>query len=697
MRPTRRSLQRNVGRPVRPSFRRRQGCSFAPYHLPRHVAGTPPTKNARHVEKGRGGERRYRGARILVIWGVRVPFRILRDRSSFRRHRCRGFSGFHPSNIRDRGVYRRPLLLAKPPPPTLVPNSSSSDGPDDPARVPCRPAFLSSIPSQDEVLSMLLYMHSHGSPLTTIRASTPLLALFNDEDGDGGCQWSKPADTMRKAKRHSGDLSRSFHKKRRTCKTEWVSGHLRDGDSNQDVFTKLSDPVQSFISKSVISISLCNGGITLFSCSGIAIGCQGCLSRFLTSASLATAFYGKTNENYDDLKIEVRSEGKEVYMGFLAEYDLDHNFAVVNIDACMMFLLKLSNLCQNLCPMWKNSFPTMGHSFQVSGVSLDIRSVSKGDRSCTAKKLEGLQDLAPFVYYCIGLINFISGPAVTSVLQQCFQIATRILVAQAPTRDLNHEQLDLESLGYPKLPSTMGARMILVNTFEETFGDIRESGAGGKRFFACTGFCIRWNGSTVILTSASLIGNSSDGNKIVEDLKIEVLLPHKKSRERVPGMLEHYNLHYNIALVSVKDHCALCPANALYDWFNLSEVAAVGHCFESGALMATGGKLVSWTGTLDCDCLAGIGGPVVNMDGDVLGMNFYDKKKGTPFLLWPDICEILSSFEEKSDPSGVPFWEMDGDDTTRLNRWPVPMPCWSPPKDKSDDDVGLEHKYDYMK
>jgi hypothetical protein len=29
----------------------------------------------------------------------------------------------------------------------------------------------------------------------------------------------------------------------------------------------------------------------------------------------------------------VRCEGNEVYKGFLAEYDLDHNFVVVNIDA----------------------------------------------------------------------------------------------------------------------------------------------------------------------------------------------------------------------------------------------------------------------------------------------------------------------------------------------------------------------------
>uniref|UniRef100_N1R248 Uncharacterized protein n=1 Tax=Aegilops tauschii TaxID=37682 RepID=N1R248_AEGTA len=124
--------------------------------------------------------------------------------------------------------------------------------------------------------------------------------------------------------------------------------------------------------------------------------------------------------------------------------------------------------------------------------------------------------------------------------------------------------------------------------------------------------------------------------------------------------------------------------------------------------MATSGDLVFWTGTLDCDFLvtstckiskAGIGGPLVSLDGDVIGMNFYDKRIGTPFLLLVDIYKILASFETKSelgevgndsDPSGAPFWKMDEDNKTKLNRWPVPMPRWRNPdyvdEDKSDDD-----------
>ena len=35
------------------------------------------------------------------------------------------------------------------------------------------------------------------------------------------------------------------------------------------------------------------------------------------------------------------------------------------------------------------------------------------------------------------------------------------------------------------------------------------------------------------------------------------------------------------------------------------------------------------------------------MDGDVIGMNFYDRKIATPFLYWKDIRGILALFEKK--------------------------------------------------
>jgi hypothetical protein len=214
--------------------------------------------------------------------------------------------------------------------------------------------------------------------------------------------------------------------------------------------------------------------------------------------------------------------------------------------------------------------------------------------------------------------------------------------------------------------------LILAYSFEENFGfvygevikkfpcDIHQSVValasfkGERRFFACTGFFIEWKGCTIILTSASLVAESGDRNKIDENLRIEVLLPNEQRRQ---GTLQHYSLHYNVALVSVNDmdfHAR--PANMKLDNECPPQVAALGRCFESGKIMAVCGDLVDWTGTLDCNFLirssckttkAGIGGPLIGLDGKVIGMNFYDKKIGTPYMPWDVILKILACFENE--------------------------------------------------
>nr|CAB3482966.1 unnamed protein product [Digitaria exilis] len=151
------------------------------------------------------------------------------------------------------------------------------------------------------------------------------------------------------------------------------------------------------------------------------------------------------------------------------------------------------------------------------------------------------------------------------------------------------------------------------NTFGVSFGDKYPSGVwgefsknvssnihdnvvalasfnGGTKFFACTGFFINnADKGPAILTSASLVRDSDGGNKIVAGLRIKVLLPDNK---RCEGKLEHYSLHYNVALV-------------------------------------------------------GIGGPLVDVNGRFLGMNYYDRELGTPFLFCNDLCKILNSFWTK--------------------------------------------------
>jgi hypothetical protein len=72
-----------------------------------------------------------------------------------------------------------------------------------------------------------------------------------------------------------------------------------------------------------------------------------------------------------------------------------------------------------------------------------------------------------------------------------------------------------------------------------------------------------------------------------------VLLPNK---DHTVGELEHYSLHYNVALVSIKNYNVDCPKLECELMRYCGTVVAVGRCFESGILMATSGEFIH-----DCD------------------------------------------------------------------------------------------------
>lgn len=105
--------------------------------------------------------------------------------------------------------------------------------------------------------------------------------------------------------------------------------------------------------------------------------------------------------------------------------------------------------------------------------------------------------------------------------------------------------------------------------------------------------------------------------------------------------------------------------------------------------------------TLDCKFLgystckitkAGIGGPLLDFDGRFIGMNFYENKVGTPFLLWSEILSVLEHFKTEGyadevghadNPSQVLGWTMFKDHSVCPNSWPVPKPFWCHPEDSA--------------
>ncbi|XP_022682960.1 uncharacterized protein LOC101755169 [Setaria italica] len=174
---------------------------------------------------------------------------------------------------------------------------------------------------------------------------------------------------------------------------------------------------------------------------------------------------------------------------------------------------------------------------------------------------------------------------------------------------------------------------------------------GESKLRTCTGFFIDYaDKCPTILTSASLVRKNDA--KIIEGLRIVVLLPN---RERCEGKLEHYSLHYNVALVSVKNYTVDCPVDLNSEHLDWStKLLAVGRCFESGLAMAASGKCTRWSGNLDCKDLqytactitkAGIGGPLVAVNGKFVGMNYYNRNMGTPFLWFDLLRGILNYFK----------------------------------------------------
>uniref|UniRef100_N1QXC2 Protease Do-like 14 n=1 Tax=Aegilops tauschii TaxID=37682 RepID=N1QXC2_AEGTA len=172
--------------------------------------------------------------------------------------------------------------------------------------------------------------------------------------------------------------------------------------------------------------------------------------------------------------------------------------------------------------------------------------------------------------------------------------------------------------------------------------------------------------------------------------QIEVCLPNKF---RVVGILKGYNLHYNVALVDIigcwDPHAIQISGRPVT---SSMDVIAVGCLFAYRKLMAVEGKvLIGKQSKFDCTELcvstckitkAGIGGPLIDTDGNFVGMNFYDEEE-TPFLPRDLICRLLLNVNKEWASADDTIMECDKNRwllpggthrNTDGNRWPLPKP-----------------------
>ncbi|CAL5004234.1 unnamed protein product [Urochloa decumbens] len=388
--------------------------------------------------------------------------------------------------------------------------------------------------------------------------------------------------------------------------------------------------------------------------------------------------------------------------------DAEGNFVGMNmshvINEGTIFLPK-ETILESIVPYWLPSTSVVGQAF-CSRVSIKQKSDNKIERSTS----EICKSSTPVVLNSEGSSQVAQekgrgsdkGPE-TNQKSSSSSTSDSESESSQDTSELSDSPLpdnefvkaftnDLLSRGYP-LPKMLDGDMQLRENFEEEFaGDIWNrltkkvaldtslsvvslaSFHGETRFFACTGVLIGSHKSiTRILTSASLV-RFSNKNMIDGRLKIRVLLPNKK---HAIGKLQHHNLYYNIAVVSIRNfHCRRIAKLHIEEpvYASNNEVVAIGRTFETGKLMATSGmltELVSERHRIStCKITkAGIGGPLIDLCGNFIGMNFYDAKR-TPYLPRHIILELLKDFDRKGY---VADWI---NESGHPNRFSVPGPYW---------------------
>ncbi|GJN37970.1 hypothetical protein PR202_gb26974 [Eleusine coracana subsp. coracana] len=172
----------------------------------------------------------------------------------------------------------------------------------------------------------------------------------------------------------------------------------------------------------------------------------------------------------------------------------------------------------------------------------------------------------------------------------------------------------------------------------------------GKRIRVCSGFVMRWNdraNGRVILTAATLVRSLDGDNNVIPDLTVRVLLPDGSIAD---GNISLVDFHHNIAVVEVPPpNVKLVDAVIVEDIPDKGDVLALGRAYEGGKLMCSRGRIMYQTNTFGCsellvsNCrisMAGAGGPLVNYDGHVLGINFYEKNN-TSYLSMAIVSRIL--------------------------------------------------------
>ncbi|PNT69869.1 uncharacterized protein LOC100824276 isoform X2 [Brachypodium distachyon] len=211
----------------------------------------------------------------------------------------------------------------------------------------------------------------------------------------------------------------------------------------------------------------------------------------------------------------------------------------------------------------------------------------------------------------------------------------REAVAENPSQELCCNELSQE------LATKLSPSIVSLASFD-----------GDKMHYKSTGIVIENSAlDTGILTSSALVCTSDSERRFMYTLKIKVYLPNDLV---VEGCIRRYDLPSSMVIILINafspDLSTACFSNTVQVEPH-SELLAVKRCFESGKLMVT--RVVpsdshSEVGTklfLFSTCkitMDGSGGPLVDSDGNFLGMNDYHDQEGTRYVQGNIIGECLN-------------------------------------------------------
>ncbi|RCV24002.1 hypothetical protein SETIT_5G050600v2 [Setaria italica] len=184
-----------------------------------------------------------------------------------------------------------------------------------------------------------------------------------------------------------------------------------------------------------------------------------------------------------------------------------------------------------------------------------------------------------------------------------------------------------------------------------------ESFTGDTKIFSCSGTIVEYVDDTgYVVTSASLV-RCPDKDEQVDKPKINVWLA---SGQKLEGFVSNVDFYYNICVIKVPctfhlPSKSFSPNTWSFNFYenHTRDVVVLGRSCEPCSLKVASGKLIPRRSKFDCEELLvssckiskrGVGGPLMDFDGNVIGMNFYDKKE-TPFLPSFIVLKCLQHFD----------------------------------------------------